>query len=192
MKENNVCRTNVVAGVLFLLIGLASCNDQSSDPVAILKQRIEKAEMVEYVDTIYGARLLYPDFFKVDSVGKYYAIFSYSDKNVKELNLFYEIYPPRLFDNSKEAVRMLSDSLTTCSKVKKGSFILTQEYKQFPQIKCVSKFDKAPHGWASYSLTYEKQYEEAVERIIKMLKDWKIYDKEIPEWFTDMCDFLDI
>ena len=179
--------------IVVLLIGcVVSCKDNSNDPVEILKQRIESAELVEYTDSLYGAKLLYPDFFKIDSIGKCYASFSYSDENVRDLNLFYFIYPPRLFDNSKDAVRSLSDTLTTFSKIKKGSFIMTQEYEHFPNIKEVSKFYHTRHGWTSYSLTYDKQYEEAVERLIKTVKDWKIYDKDIPEWLSDMCDFLDI
>lgn len=187
--------SRIVFGLLTLfwgLVGLASCNDNSNDPAEILRQRIESAEMVEYTDTIYGAKLLYPDFFKIDSVGKCYASFSYSDENIMELNLFYFIFPPRLFDNSKEAVRKLSDSLTTSSKVKGGSFILAQEYEQFPQIKDVSKYYHTRHGWTSYTLTYDKQYEDAVERLIKMVKNWKIYEEDIPKWLTDIFDFLDI
>lgn len=169
-----------------------SCDNNSDDPIEILRQRIDKAEMVEYVDTLYGAKLLYPDFFRVDSIGKIYADFSYSDENVKNLSLSYFIYPPRIFDNSKDAVRKLSDSLTTFSRVKERSFIMTEEYEYFPQIKCVFKFYKTRHGWTSYTLTYDKQYEDAVERLIKMVKDWKIYDEDTPRWFSDMCDFLDV
>ena len=184
----------IIAIIMIILFTgcFVSCDNNSNDPAEILRQRIESAEMIEYVDTFYGAKLLYPDFFKVDSVGKCYASFSYSDENVKKLNLFYSIYPPRLIENSKEAVRIMSDSLTTSSKVKRRSFILTQEYEHFPQIKEVFKFCKNRHGWSCYYLTYEKQYEDAVERLIKVVKDWKTYDEDIPEWLTDIFDFLDI
>ena len=179
--------------IILLICGFVSCNTNSNDPVEILKQKINKAEMVEYVDTIYGAKLLYPDFFKVDSVGRASAFFSYSDENVKILNFEYYISPPRLFDSTKEAVRfMTSNPLATSSEVKTGSFIITEEYENFPHDKCVSKYYKTKYGWASYSLTYEKEYEDAVKRLIKMVKDWKVYDDNVPEWFTDMCDFFDI
>ena len=171
---------------------LLSCVNNSNDPAEILKRRIDKAEMVEYIDTVRNARLLYPDFFKIDSVGKYYASFSYSDKDVKELNLYYIIYPPRWIESSKEYVRINTDSLTTFSKVKLGSFIMTQEYEYFPQLKSVSKYSETIHGWTSYTLTYEKQYEDAVGRLTRMVDDWKIYDEDNPKWFTDICDFLDI
>ena len=178
--------------VVLLIGGFISCNTNSNDPVAILKQRIDKAEMVEYEDTIWGAKLLYPDFFKIDSIGKSYADFSCSDENVKELKLSYFKFPPRLIDSSKDYVRRHSDSLSTFSRVKSGSFILTEEYEHFPQIKCVFKFYHTQYGWAGYCLTYEKQYEDAVERLIKMVKDWKIYSKDVPEWITDIYDFIDI
>lgn len=192
MNNNIACRTKLIISVLFLLMGLASCSEKGNDSVAVLKQRIENAEMIEYVDTFYGAKILYPDIFKIDSVGDGYARFSYSDANVKELNLTYCKYPPRLFGNAEEAVKSLTDSLTTFSRVKSGSFIMTEEKEHFPQIKCVSKFYRTLKGWTSYSLVYEKQYEEAVERLANMVKDWKIYKEDIPEWFSDMCDFLDI
>ena len=169
-----------------------SCGNNSNEFAKILKQRINSAEMVEYTDTFYGAKLLYPDFFKIDSVGKYYASFSYSDKNMKDLNLFYEILPPRWIEESKEYVRRHTDSLTTFSKVKSSSFIMIQEYKYFPQIKCVFKFYKTQYGWTCYVLTYEKQYEDAVKRLVNMTKEWKIYDENIPRWISDMCDFLDL
>lgn len=168
-----------------------SCENNSDDPVEILRRRIEKAEMKEYIDTIYGAKLLYPDFFKIDSVGKCYASFSYSDENIKELNLFYFIYPPRLIENSKEYVSINTDSLTSFSRVKTCSFIETEEYEYCPEIKCVSKYYKTRRSWTSYSLSYEKQYEDAVERLVDMVKDWKIYSKDYPEWVTDLFDFLD-
>lgn len=69
---------------------------------------------------------------------------------------------------------------------------MTQEYENYPQIRSVFKYYKTIHGWTCYTLTYEKQYEDAVEILIKMVKDWKIYNENYPKWFDDMCDFLDI
>ena len=191
MSKKIIKYTRIIVLGLITFGALSSCSNNSSDPAEILKRRIDKCKMVEYTDTFYGAKLLYPDFFKIDSVGKCYASFSYSDENIKELNLFYFIYPPRLIENSKEYVRISTDSLTTFSKVKSGSFIQTDEYEHFPEIKCVFKFYKSKHGWTSYILTYEKKYEDAVERLIDMVKDWKIYSEDYPEWVTDMFDFLD-
>ncbi|MBQ9356857.1 MAG: hypothetical protein IJT98_06175 [Prevotella sp.] len=182
----------VVLIFVFFTGSYVSCDNNSDDSVEILRKRTENAKMIEYVDSTYGARLFYPDFFKIDSVGKSYASFSYSDENIKDLRLSFSIYPPRLIEKSKEYVRRNTDSLTTFSKVKSGSLVMTEEYEYFPQIKCVFKFYKTQHGWTSFCLTYEKQYEEAVERLIKMTKDWKIYDEDTPKWFCDMCDFLDI
>ena len=191
-KLSLICSYGFVFGILILLFSQVSCDRNRNNSIAILKQRIENANMKEYVDSIYGARLLYPYFFHVDTIGKYYVSYSYLDENVKTLSLEYDILPPRMFDNSKEAVRRLSDSLTTSSKVKKRSFILTQEYENYPQIRSVFKYYKTIHGWTCYTLTYEKQYEDAVEILIKMVKDWKIYNENYPKWFDDMCDFLDI
>lgn len=189
MRKKIIIRIIVLG--LITLGALSSCSNNSSDPAEILKRRIDKCEMVEYVDSFYGARLLYPDFFKIDSVGKCYASFSYSDENIKELNLFYLIYPPRIIENPKEYARNKTDSLTTFSRVKSSSFILTEEYEFFPETKSIYKFYKTKHGWTSYILTYEKEYEDAVEKLVDMVKDWKIYSEDYPEWVTDLFDFLD-
>lgn len=193
-KNINVLMALIIVSfeVSFNHKALLSYFERNSDPVKELKQKINKARMLEYVDSLHGARLLYPDFFVVDSVGKNYASFSYSDKNVKDLNLFYFKYPPRLIENPKEMARSCTDSLTKYTRVKDGSFIEIQEYEYFPQIKCIFKFYKTQHGWTSYILTYDKRYEDAVERLIKMTMDWKVYDEDIPKWLTDLCDFLDI
>ena len=192
MSKKIIKYTRIIVLGLITLEALSSCSDNGNNPAEILKRRIEKCEMVEYVDSFNGARLLYPDFFKIDSVGKSHASFSYSDENVKELKLYYSKYLPRLIESSKEYVREHTDSLTTFSKVKGGSFILTQEYEQFPQIKDVSKYYHTLHGWTSYNLTYDKRYEDAVGRLVNMVEDWKIYDEDTPRWFSDICDFLDI
>ena len=182
--------------VVFVLIILISswvlCGRKINDPVAVLKHRIDKAEMVQYVDTVCNAKLFYPDFFDIDTIGNDRACFSYSDKNVKVLSLSYYRYPPRMLGTSNEAVRFLSDSLNVCSKVRKRSFIIVGEDEKDSPITYFSKYYHTIHGWNCYTLTYEKQYEDAVEKLVKMIKDWKIYTDDTPEWIVDLCDFLDV
>ena len=184
-----------VAVVLVLIILISSwvlCGRNINDPVAVLKHRIDKAEMMQYVDTVWSAKLLYPDFFDIDTIGNDWACFSYSDKNVKVLSLSYCRYPPRVFGSTDEAIRLESDSLNVCLKRRKSSFIIAGEFENNSQIIYLSKYYHTIHGWSCYTLTYEKQYEDAVKRLINEIKDWKIYAGNTPEWVVDVCDFLDI
>lgn len=171
---------------------MLSCDNDNNNSIAALKKRIDKAKMVEYVDSVYGAKVLYPDFFQVDSVGEHYASFSYPDKDLMVLNLCYYSYPPRILDSSHEAVRYLSDSLNVCLQEKRSSFIMKGEDEQDSSITCLKKYHHTIHGWSCYTLTYEKKYEDAVGRLTKIVKDWKIYGDQLPEWVQDALDFLDI
>ena len=170
---------------------MMSCRD-SNDPVAVLKHRIDNAKMMEYVDSLHGAKVLYPDFFHIDSIGEHEASFSYSDKDVKVLILSYHTWPPRIFDTSHEAVRLFSDSLNVCLEEKTSSFTMTGEQEKNSPITYLEKANSTSHGWALYTLTYEKKYEDAVERLTEMIKDWKIYNDKHPKWIQDIFYFLDI
>lgn len=195
MRKFNMKFSMSVVVILTILISISSCMScgrDVNDPVQALKCRIDKAEMVQYVDSICNAKLFYPDFFNIDTVGNDVAGFSYSDKNVKVLSLSYYRYPPRVFDSTDEAIRLLSDSLDFCLKRRKNSFIISGEFENNSQITYLSKYYHTIHGWSCYSLTYEKQYEDAVKRLINEIKDWKIYAGNTPEWVVDVCDFLDI
>lgn len=182
----------VVLVLIMLISSWVLCGRNINDPVAVLKHRIDKAEMMQYVDTVCSAKLLYPDFFDIDTIGNDWACFSYSDKNVKVLSLSYCRYPQRVFGSTDEAIRLESDSLNVCLKRRKSSFIIAGEFENNSQIIYLSKYYHTIHGWSCYTLTYEKQYEDAVKRLINEIKDWKIYAGNTPEWVVDVCDFLDI
>ena len=195
MRKFNMKFSMFVVVILTILISISSCMSCGRDvnaPMEVLKHRIDKAEMVQYVDSICNAKLFYPDFFNIDTVGNDVAGFSYSDKNVKVLSLSYYRYPPRVFDSTDEAIRLLSDSLNVCLKRRKSSFIIAGEFENNSQITYLSKYYHTIHGWSCYSLTYEKQYEDAVKRLINEIKDWKIYTGNTPECVVDICDFLNI
>ena len=193
MRKSIIKYSMAVVLVLIMLISSwVLCGRNINDPVAVLKHRIDKAEMMQYVDTVWSAKLLYPDFFDIDTIGNDWACFSYSDKNVKVLSLSYCRYPPRVFGSTDEAIRLESDSLNVCLKRRKSSFIIAGEFENNSQIIYLSKYYHTIHGWSCYTLTYEKQYEDAVKRLINEIKDWKIYAGNTPEWVVDVCDFLDI
>ena len=195
MRKFNMKFSMSVVVILTILISISSCMScgrDVNDPMEVLKHRIDKAETVQYVDSICNAKLFYPDFFNIDTIGNDVASFSYSDKNVKVLSLSYYRYPPRVFDSTDEAIRLLSDSLDFCLKRRKNSFIIAGEFENNSQITYLSKYYHTIHGWSCYTLTYEKQYEDAVKRLINEIKDWKIYAGNTPECVVDVCDFLDI
>lgn len=195
MRKFNMKFSMSVVVILTILISISSCMScgrNVNDPMEVLKHRIDKSEMVQYVDAICNAKLLYPDFFNIDTIGNDVAGFSYSDKNVKVLSLSYYRYPPRVFGSTDEAIRLLSDSLDFCLKRRKNSFIIVGEFENNSQIIYLSKYYHTIHGWSCYSLAYEKQYEDAVKRLINEIKDWKIYTGNTPECVVDICDFLNI
>ena len=98
-KLSLICSYGFVFGILILLFSQVSCDRNRNNSIAILKQRIENANMKEYVDSIYGARLLYPDFFHVDTIGKYYVSYSYLDENVTDLIKEIDIMITKIIDD---------------------------------------------------------------------------------------------
>ena len=92
-------KKDVMLFILVLLISFISCKDDSNDPAEILKKRIDNAEMIEYIDSAHGAKLLYPDFFLVDTAKEFSDVrFYYSDEKVKEISLNLSYYPPRFIN----------------------------------------------------------------------------------------------
>ncbi len=180
--------------IIIILFNIVSCNHNYDDPVAKLKYRIDKAGMIEYVDSTLGARLLYPDFFKVDTTGEYRARFYYSDENVNEISLSYSIISPRRIDNVANYIHCVvtSDSLFESVREGKYSFILAGGYKSDSPLTGRYKYFRTIHGWGCYDIVYDKKYEDAIEKLIKMQNDWRIYEEDVPKWLTDICCFLDI
>lgn len=172
-----------------------SCENKSNDPVKNLKKRIDKAEMIEYIDSVYGAKLLYPDFFKVDTTGeREHVRFYYSDENIKELSLGLYYYPPRLFENVDRIIHIYElDSLYVCIEKKKYSCIMKGKDGLNFEYTCLCKCAKGRYGWIACTLTYEPQYENSVIRLSKNVKKWKpMPPRNVPVWLSDLCDFLDI
>jgi hypothetical protein len=186
---------DVILYVFVLLISFVSCKNDSDDPVEILSKRIDNAEMVEYIDSVHGAKLLYPDFFLVDTTKEFSDVrFYYSDENVKELSLNLSYYPPRFFENINKVVEIYeSYSQYECIKKKKHSCIMKGKDDPNAEFTNLCKCKKGRYWWIVCTLTYEPQYERSVKRLSKIVKNWKPMPPEnIPVWFSDICDFLDI
>ena len=186
-------KKDVILFILVLLISFISCKDDSNDPAEILKKRIDNAEMIEYIDSAHGAKLLYPDFFLVDTTKEFSDVrFYYSDEKVKEISLNLSYYPPR-FINIKKIIDIYeSDSLYECIEKKKHSFIMKGKDGPNAEYTYLCKYKKGSYWWIVCTLTYEPQYERSVERLSKMVKNWKPMPPEgIPVWISEICDFLD-
>ena len=197
-KEIKICTWTIglvtIVCLVLMLICLFLCEKGSDDPVKILKNKIDKAEMIEFVDSFYSAKLLYPDFFRVDTTGKLDDIrFYFSDENVKDLSLGLSYYPPRSFENIDNFIRICeSDSMYVCLEKKKRSFILKGKDGPNSEYIYLIKYTKGRYWWIVCTLTYEPQYENSVKRLIKIVKKLKpMPDENTPVW-SDICDFLDI
>jgi hypothetical protein len=186
-------KKDVILLILVLLICFISCKNDSDDPVEILKKRIDNAEMIEYIDSAHGAKLLYPDFFLVDTTREVEDVrFYYTDENVKELSLGLSYIPPR-FMNIDRFIRICeSDSLYVCIEKKKHSCIMKGKDGPNAEYTYLCKYKKGNYWWIVCTLTYEPQYERSVKRLSRMVKNWKPMPPEgIPVWISEICDFLD-
>ena len=181
--------------ILAIVCLISSCESNSDDPAEILKKRIDQAEMIEYIDSVHGAKLLYPDFFRVDTTEeREHVRFYYSDENIKELSIGLFFYPPRLFQNVDVFIhRYESDSLYTCIEKKNHSCIMKGKDGPNSEYIYLIKYAKGRYGWIACTLTYEPQYENSVKRLIYNVKKWKPMPPEnVPVWLSDIFDFLDI
>ena len=192
-RKKKVLRKLLGCIIVMALMGFASCDNNSNDPVEALKRRIDMAEMIEYVDSTHDARLRYPDFFLVDTTGEYSAVrFYYSDENVKNLSLCLDYYPPRLFQNIDKVVDIFQDSLYVCVEKRRTYCIMKGKDGPNSEFIRFSKCKRGGYWWVECTLIYEPQYEGAVKRLTKMVKDWKpIPSQNIPEWLSDLCDSLE-
>lgn len=198
MRE--IFRLCCICSIIMAVVGLTSvcfisCENKSNNPAEILRERIDKAEMIEYIDSVHGVKLLYPDFFRVDTTGKLDNIrFYYSDEHVKELSLGLSYYHPRLFRNVNVIIhRYDSDSLYMCLEKKKRSCLFKGKDGPNSEYIYLIKYAKGPYWWIACTLSYEPQYENSVKRLIYNVKKWKPMPPEnVPVWLSDIFDFLDI
>ena len=198
MRE--IFRLCCICSIIMAVVGLTSvcfisCENKSNDPAEILRERIDKAEMIEYIDSVHGVKLLYPDFFRVDTTGKLDNIrFYYSDEHVKELSLGLSYYHPRFIENIDKIIGLFeSDSLYVCLEKKKRSCLLKGKDGPNSEYIYLIKYAKGPYWWIACTLTFEPQYENSVKRLIYIVKKWKAMPPEnVPVWLSDILDFLDI
>ena len=142
---------DVILYVLVLLISFVSCKNDSDDPVEKLKKRIDNAEMVEYIDSAHGTKLLYPDFFLVDTTREIeYVRFYYTDENVKELSLNLSYYPPRFFENINKVVEIYENSPAEKAGLKKDDIIIKVDGIDAKE----NGVNRIPIGWQTGSTNY--------------------------------------
>ena len=160
-------------------------------PEDVLRHKIDEAAMMEYVDTTYNAKLLYPDFFSADTTQGNNGTFYYTDRDVKDLRIWLFFYPPRMFDSVDDIANLHLKSNYTCENKTRHSCILKGMDGPNSEYVYLCKCYRSRHGWASCTLSYEPRYEDAVGRLVRAVKKWKICEKGSSEWFSDLCDILD-
>ena len=177
-------KTALALHIIITISFIVACNNMD-DSVARLKQKIDKAEMVEYIDSVHltTVKMLYPDFFSVKKENGQRAEFYYSDQDVKELVLSFHAIPPRIFENTEKALKIISDSLDICIKKRSDYFILKSEESDPSSFVLLTKYYRTKFGgWICVSILYEKKYEKAVTRLTKQVMKWKpLSDKLFPD-----------
>ena len=190
--------------LLALLIAAASLsgckkeNKETSEPEEVfestakkmlteeeLKQMIDSASIKVYKEKRYGVMAPYPDFFEVDttsspSAGRFNYPFIADDSINLSTGIGIVMFVEENIEkwNIKEAVQNLEDSATVCLGHGKDYFILSSYMENYPIIHSIEKCFLVNGNWINYTLYYDIRYENAVERLIKMVKEWQPWVKE--------------
>lgn len=181
--------------IFFFLINvtcLISCNlserfkctywDESNVQTRIkqLKQRIDTIELKVYEDSTYKVKIVYPRCFY-----EYKTNEKRNEENI--VHLKYDSYETHcqfdlylnIWDNTerleiKNAIELelenTKDSTTKCIEENKDYFIISGrlgEYRSF-----VRKRFLLNNQWIDYKLVYSNEGEEAISRVIQLVKEW--------------------
>ena len=117
--------------------------------------------------------------------------FYYADRSVKELRISLCFLSPRLFEHVDDIVNFLSKLNYTCIERTRHSCVMKGMDRPNSEFVYLCKYYKNIDGWGVCTLSYEPRYEDAVGRLVRSVKKWKIYEKGSSEWFSDLCDILD-
>ena len=138
-----------------------------------LKRQIGSAKMITYLDQAYNVRISYPDFFVVTDTTPGTARFRFPNDSVNEIALTMFVEPNIEGWNIKEAVLHLTDSLNTCIEEGKDYFIMTGEFSDNPRALFLEKCFLIDGNWIDYTLYYVSYYDEAIERLANLVKEWE-------------------
>ena len=163
-------------GNLFMVLFVSSCGICTYDwritrqrNVELLKQLVDSAEIKYYIDKKYNVKLFYPDFIHIADTSKagaacfkYMCLYSkvYLEQSV-DTNLFKT--------NVEKAVIYLiylTDSTAVC--LDRGEDWYLAKGKSF-----LRKSFLIDGNWIEYTLSYTKDCEEVIGRLIDLMKEWE-------------------
>ena len=138
-----------------------------------LKHQIDTTKMITYLDKAYNVRISYPELFVATDTTPGTARFRFPNDSVNEIALTMLVEPNIEGWNIKEAVQNLSDSLNVCIEEGKDYFIMTGKFSDNPCALFLEKCFLIDDNWIDYTLYYASDYEEAIERLANLVKEWK-------------------
>lgn len=142
----------------------------------LLRKRINSAQMIEYYDRKSGSKLFFPDFFVItDTKEDSTVCFHYPDEPHKELMFEFFVTPNVDRWSIQDAISELTDSVTECIMEDKDFFILSGEFDASYHIMFIEKCYLIDDEWFDFTFYYLPKHKPAVDRLIKLIKEWNPY-----------------
>lgn len=140
--------------------------------VLSLKERVDTARMITYVDSTYNVGLCYPSFFVIVDTEPGTARFRYPSDSVNEIALTMFVEPNVEGWNIKDAVEHLTDSNCTCAKQGDDYYMMSGMFSDNPLALFYEKCFLIDGKWVNLTLYYLAEYETAIGRLIDSVKCW--------------------
>ena len=153
-----------------------ACSEVRTDK-DMFKRNLTYAEMYEYKDSTYDFVIRYPSFFSEQPNDVGHARFCYSDQWATVVLEGYTM------SNQGTSVKEASDSLAQClhaTMQKQGedyfilSGVLHSDHSGIGGRRFYAKFVKHRRLWFVQTLAYPEDCEQAVQKLICEIKDWKV------------------
>ena len=137
-----------------------------------LKQMIDAAVMKTYTDGEYQVKVSYPDFFVMTTAEPGTARFNYADEQKHVISMVMFVEPNVEGWSVAEAVKQIADFDNICEKQGKDYYIMSVQLSADPRACFYEKCYLMNGNWVDYAVYYLAEDKEAVERLIKTVKDW--------------------
>ncbi len=134
----------------------------------LLKQHMDSAEIKYHYDKKYNVKLFYPDFFYVADTCAGSACFKYFNIEHR-ISLKMSISSSLVRSDVEKAVNYqiyLSDSSLICTERGDNYYIMKG-------IGCLKKCFLIDSNWIEYTLSYDRESEELIGKLIDLMKEWE-------------------
>ena len=164
--------------VLFCVLTYLSISNTSTKNVALsnatqqLKQRIDSAKMISYVDKAFNVQISYPDFFAVCDTFPGTARFSYLNDSVNDIKMVLFVEPNVEGWDIAEAVGHLSDSVNVCMSQGDDYFIMSGRLSESPSVLFLEKCFLIDGNWVDYTIYYNSSHEKVTGRLLDTVIKW--------------------